>query len=170
MFLIHFSMGLWFLFVACYNSKKNKKQQHSTTFREMAVETETEDQRSLCHGMKKPVCFFSRAHPATISLCKGKCHHKKGQPRCVHPGDRMFSAGLSASKREITGGEEDSQWYAKWEGSKGQGSLWPWKSWVLVEQREGGSREHRMRNSFAVIYSGKNGAVILSYKLESYYF
>ena len=66
-------MGLWFLFLLpAITRKENKKQQHSTTFRETAVETETEDQHSLCHGMKKPVCFFSRAHPATISVCKGE--------------------------------------------------------------------------------------------------
>lgn len=47
------------------------------------------------------------------------------------------------------------------------------KPLTLEELNTGGEREGEgewNEEFLAVIYSGKNGAVILSYKLESYYF
>lgn len=38
---------------------------------------------------------------------------------CTPRGQNVLR-GLISLKREITGGEEDSQWYAKWEEARGK--------------------------------------------------
>ena len=105
-FLIHFSMGLWFLFLLpAITRTEKKKQQRSTIFRETAVETDRRPTQSLSPDEEACLLLLQSSPSYYFFMQRGKCHHKKGQPRCVHPVDRRFSAGLSASKREITGGE-----------------------------------------------------------------
>lgn len=117
-------MGLWFLFLLpAITRTEKKKQQRSTIFRETAAETDRRPTQSLSPDEEGCLLLLQSSPSYYFFMQRGKCHHKKGQPRCVHPVDRMFSAGLSASKREITGGEGDSEWYAKWEESKREGSL-----------------------------------------------
>lgn len=82
-FLIHFSMGLWFLFLLpAITRTEKKKQQRSTIFRETAAETDRRPTQSLSPDEEACLLLLQSSPSYYFFMQRGKCHHKKGQPRC----------------------------------------------------------------------------------------
>lgn len=88
---------------------------------------------------------------------------------CTPGGQNVHCGLISLKAGDNWRPRGESEWYAKqkqsWAGQKAAFDLGR-----AEYSRPVGRGRGKNEKFLAVIYSGKNGAVILSYKLESYYF
>lgn len=123
------------------------------------------------HDLHHKAEAFSSSSPCSLAyifMQWGRCHHDRDQEMCTAGGQNVHR-GLINLKAA------DNRWcrgngaVCKVEGQLGRRE-------PLTLERPSSTGVCRLGvgewnvEFLAVIYSGKNGAVILSYKLESYYF